>query len=108
MASFALPNVAEPRCLVWVIFRPGRSCEVRCGAAADRGGQAARAILRRGDRARRASNRLSRSGADAPRLHPRLRPAAAIAAPRSAGGLGPTWREVRKVPTGDIDTRGKT
>ena len=33
------------------------------------------------------SDRLSRSGADAPRLHPRLRPAAAIAAPRGAGGL---------------------
>src|SRR5713226_1875773 len=39
-------------------------------------------------RARRASNRLSRSGADAPRLHPRLRPAAAIAAPCGKGGLG--------------------
>ena len=56
------------------------------GAAADRSGAAARAILQRGDRARRAIHRLSRSGADAPRLHPRLRPAAAIAAPRRAGG----------------------
>jgi hypothetical protein len=28
---------------------------------------------------------ISRSGADAPRLHPRLRPAAAIAAPRERG-----------------------
>ena len=34
------------------------------------------------------ANRLSRSGADAPRLHPRLRPATAIAAPRGAGRLG--------------------
>ena len=33
------------------------------------------------------AHRLSRSGTDAPRLHPRLRPAAAIAAPRGAGGL---------------------
>ena len=31
------------------------------------------------------TDRLSRSGADAPRLHPRLRPAAAIAAPRGEG-----------------------
>jgi transcriptional regulator GlxA family with amidase domain len=55
---------------------------------AHRGGAAARAVLQRGDRARRANHRLSRSGADAPRLHPRLRPAAAIAAPRGAGGVG--------------------
>ena len=34
-------------------------------------------------------DRLSRSRADAPRLHPRLRPAAAIAAPRGAGRVGP-------------------
>jgi len=33
-------------------------------------------------------DRVSRSGADAPRLHPRLRPAAAIAAARGPGGLG--------------------
>jgi transcriptional regulator GlxA family with amidase domain len=33
------------------------------------------------------STGFSRSRADAPRLHPRLRPAAAIAAPRGAGGL---------------------
>ena len=33
------------------------------------------------------NHRLSRSGADAPRLHPRLRPAAAIAAPRGEGIL---------------------
>ena len=54
---------------------------------ANRGGAAARAILERGDRARRGSDRLSRSGADAPRLHPRLRPAAAIAAARGTGGV---------------------
>jgi len=58
------------------------------GAVADRGGAAAGAILQRGDRARRAIDRVSRSGADAPRLHPRLRPAAAIAAARGPGGLG--------------------
>jgi hypothetical protein len=46
------------------------------------------AIVRRGDRARRGIDRFPRSGADAPGLHPRLRPAAAIAAPRGAGGLG--------------------
>ncbi len=78
------------------------------GSTPSKAGATARAILQRGDRAGRAGNRLSRSGADAPRLHPRLRPAAAIAAPRGKGGVGPTWREVRKVPTGDIDTRGKT
>ena len=33
-------------------------------------------------------HRLSRSRADAPRLHPRLRPAAAIAAPRGEGRVG--------------------
>ena len=33
------------------------------------------------------NHRLSRSGADAPRLHPRLRPAAAIAAPRGTISL---------------------
>ena len=49
--------------------------------------QAARAVLERSDRARRRDDRLSRSRADAPRLHPRLRPAAAIAAARGAGGL---------------------
>ena len=58
------------------------------GAVAHRGGAAAGAILQRGDRARRAIDRVSRSGADAPRLHPRLRPAAAIAAARGPGGLG--------------------
>ncbi len=57
-------------------------------AVADRGGAPARAILQRSDRTGRATHRLSRSGADAPRLHPRLRSAAAIAAPRGAGGVG--------------------
>ena len=64
------------------------------GAAAHRGGAAARAILQRGDRTGGTSHRLSRSGADAPRLHPRLRPAAAIAAPRRAGVLAaPSFRD---------------
>src|SRR5216684_1472014 len=74
-------------------FRPRLHCGDRHHAVkgnrafADRGGAASRAILERGDRTRRRVYRLSRSGADAPRLHPRLRPAAAIAAPRGAGGL---------------------
>jgi transcriptional regulator GlxA family with amidase domain len=38
-----------------------------------------------------------RSGADAPRLHPRLRPAAAIAAPRGAGGVG-HWKNRYRGP----------
>ena len=42
----------------------------------------------RSDRARRRDHRLSRSRADAARLHPRLRPAAAIAAAGGAGGVG--------------------
>ena len=58
------------------------------GAVAHRGGAAARAIIQRGDRAGRANHRFPRSGADAPRLHPRLRPAPAIAAPRGASGVG--------------------
>ncbi len=50
-------------------------------------GAAARAILERSDRAGGGNDRLSRSGADAPCLHPRLRPAATIAAPCGEGGL---------------------
>ena len=58
---------------------------------ADRGGAAARAIHRRSDRAGRAIHRLSRSRTDAPRLHPRLRSAAAIAAACGKGRIGHFW-----------------
>ena len=47
----------------------------------------------RGDRARRGGHGLPRSRADAPRLHPRLRPAAAIAAP---GGEGMIRKSVKR------------
>ncbi len=57
------------------------------GALAHRGGTPARAVFQRGDRAGCGNDRLPRSGADAPRLHPRLRPAAAIDAPRGESGL---------------------
>ena len=56
-------------------------------AAAHRGGAGARAVFVGGDRARRRDHRLPRSGADAPRLHPRLRPAAAIVAESGEGRL---------------------
>jgi transcriptional regulator GlxA family with amidase domain len=59
------------------------SAGISAGIEADRSGAAARAIHRRGDRARGAIHRLSRSGANAPRL----RPAAAIATPRGKGGV---------------------
>ena len=54
---------------------------------AETGTTPARAVLKRSDRARRRDDRLSRSRANAPRLHPRVRPAAAGAAPRGKGGL---------------------
>ncbi len=56
-------------------------------AVADRGRARTRAVLARGDRARGGSDRFRRSRAHAPRLHPRLRPAAAGAAARGAGGV---------------------
>jgi transcriptional regulator GlxA family with amidase domain len=56
-------------------------------AAAHRGGAGARAVIQRSDRARRGSHRLSRSRADAPRLHPRLWPTAASAAACGEGGF---------------------
>ena len=46
------------------------------------------------------NHRLPRSGADAPRLHPRLRPAAAIAAPRGAGGVGASETVISGNPPG--------
>ena len=42
------------------------------------------------------NHRLSRSGADAPRLHPRLRPAAAIAAPGGEGRVS-QWDATNKL-----------
>ena len=71
-------------------------------AVTDRGGATTRAILQRSDRARRGTDRLPRSGADAPRLHPRLRPAAAIAPPRGAGGLVQRLQPGADVARGDI------
>ena len=54
-------------------------------AAAHRGGAGAGAVVVGGDRARRGGDGLPRSRTDAAGLHPRLRPAAAIAAPGGEG-----------------------
>lgn len=75
------------------------------GTAADRSGAAACAILQRGDRTRRRTDRLSRSRADAACLHPRLRPAAAIAAARGEGGVAVARSEHIDVMRGSTSRR---